>query len=81
MSHTNGGWLRRATRALQENINRSGAAAGASYSLVGAILVLGGLGYLADQWRGTSPWLAVTGLILGIVVGFYELIKTTWPRR
>jgi F0F1-type ATP synthase assembly protein I len=73
-------WLRRATRALQENISRSGSAAGASYTLVGAILVLGGLGYLADQWRGTSPWLTFTGLMLGIVLGFYELIKTTWKR-
>jgi F0F1-type ATP synthase assembly protein I len=81
MSHEDGSfWLRRATRAFQDNISRSGAAAGASYSLIGAILVFGGMGYLADQWRGTSPWLAVSGLGLGIVVGFYGLIRATWPR-
>jgi F0F1-type ATP synthase assembly protein I len=75
-----GFWLRRATRALQDNINRSGAAAGASYSLIGAIMVLGGLGYLADQWRGTGTRWTITGLVLGIVVGFYELVKVTWRR-
>ena len=72
--------IKRATRALQDNVGRSSAAAGAAYTLVGAILVLGAIGYAADQWRGTSPWLLLTGLLMGIVVGFYELVKTTWPR-
>lgn len=72
--------LARATRALQENVARSGPVAAASYSLIGAILLLGGLGYFLDGRLGTKPWLAVAGLLLGIVVGFYELIKTTWPR-
>ena len=67
----------RATRALQENATRSGPVASASYSLVGAILLLGGGGYLLDGKLGTKPWLAVAGLLLGIVVGFYELIKVT----
>lgn len=72
--------LRRTTRALQENVQRSGSAAGASYTLIGAILLLGGLGYAADQWRGTSPWLLLVGLLMGVAVGFYELIKTTRTR-
>lgn len=67
-------------RALQENVSRSGRAAGASYTLIGAIVLLGGLGYGLDQWQGTSPWGTLGGLLLGIVVGFYELIKVTWPR-
>ena len=50
--------------------------AGASYTLVGGIILLGGIGYAVDKWRGTSPWFAVAGLFLGIIVGFYELIKT-----
>lgn len=72
--------LARAARALQENVARSGPVAGASYTLIGAILLLGGIGYFLDGRLGTRPWLVVTGLLLGIVVGFYELIKTTWPR-
>lgn len=72
--------LARATQALQENVSRSGPAAGAAYTLVGAILLLGGLGYVVDGWQGTAPWGLLGGLLLGMVVGFYELIKVAWPR-
>ena len=70
----------KAARSLQENASRSGTAAAVSYTLIGAIILLGGLGYGFDYWRGTSPWGVLIGLLLGIVVGFYELIKTTWQR-
>jgi ATP synthase protein I len=70
----------RAAKALQENVSRSGPAAAASYTLVGGIILLGGLGYALDGWLGTSPWLLLAGLALGIVVGFYELVKVAWPR-
>jgi F0F1-type ATP synthase assembly protein I len=70
----------KAARSLQDTATRSGPVAGASYTLVGGIILLGALGYGFDQWRGTSPWGVVTGLLLGIVVGFYELIKTVWRR-
>jgi len=36
-------------------------------------------GYFADRWIGTSPWLLLIGLALGIVaagVNFYRTIKT-----
>jgi F0F1-type ATP synthase assembly protein I len=71
----------RAAQALQDNVVRSGPVAAASYSLIGAILLLGGGGYLLDGRLGTKkPWFTVAGLLLGIVVGFYELIKATRPR-
>jgi F0F1-type ATP synthase assembly protein I len=65
------------TRSLgrfQEGVQKSG------YSLIGAIMLLGGLGYLFDSWRDTAPWGLVTGLLLGLVVGFYELAKAVWHR-
>ena len=65
---------------LQDNIRRSGPAMSASYTLIGAILLLGGIGYALDAWLGTSPWCLLAGLLLGIVVGFYELAKTVWGR-
>jgi F0F1-type ATP synthase assembly protein I len=64
-------------KALQENVERAGPAAAASYTLVGGIILLGAIGYGLDAWQGTSPWFLLAGLALGIVVGFYELIKTT----
>ena len=74
------GFIQRSLRSFQRNVSQSSAAAGASYTLIGAILLLGALGYLADQWRGTSPWFLLGGLLLGLVVGFYELARTVWHR-
>ena len=73
-------FLARSMRSLQENVRRSGPAAVASYTLIGAIVLLGGLGYALDQWRGTSPWLFLGGMLFGVVVGFYELAKVVWHR-
>lgn len=70
----------RSLKALQANISRSGPAAAASYTLIGAIILLGGIGYAIDEWRGTSPWGLLCGLMLGLIVGFYELAKTLWQR-
>jgi F0F1-type ATP synthase assembly protein I len=73
-------FLQRSLKALQENIRRSAPAAAAGYTLIGGIVLFGGLGYAMDQWRGTSPWWLLTGLLVGIVVGFYELAKIVWRR-
>jgi F0F1-type ATP synthase assembly protein I len=70
----------RSAKSLQENVARSGPAASASYTLIGAILLLGGLGYAFDAWQGTAPWGLFLGLITGIVVGLYELGKTIWNK-
>jgi ATP synthase protein I len=67
----------RAARAFQANVASAGPVAAASYTLVGGIILLGGIGYAVDRWWGTEPWGVVIGLMLGIVVGFYELIQTT----
>lgn len=72
--------LARTAKALQDNVARSGPVAAASYTLIGGIILLGGIGYAVDEWQGTEPWFLVTGLFLGIVVGFYELVKTVWRR-
>jgi len=74
----NGSSLGRATKAFQANVTSAGPAAAASYSLIGAIVLLGGIGYAVDRWQGTAPWGLVIGLALGLVVGFYELVKTAW---
>ena len=71
-------FLARSLQYLQDNIRRAGPAATASYSLIGAILLLGGAGHLIDRWLETAPWGLVAGLLAGVVVGFYELAKAVW---
>ena len=73
--------LDKAAKAFQENVTRAGPVAGASYTLIGAIILLGGIGYAVDRWRGTNPWFLLGGLLLGLIVGFYELAKAVWPQR
>jgi F0F1-type ATP synthase assembly protein I len=73
-------FISRSTRSLQENVEKSGSAAGASYTLIGAIMLLGGIGFALDRWWGTSPWFLVGGLIVGLIVGFYELARTVWHK-
>jgi len=73
-------FLTRSTESLQANAERAGPAAGASYTLIGAILLFGGIGYALDAWRGTSPWFVMGGLLLGIAIGMWELAKTVWRK-
>jgi F0F1-type ATP synthase assembly protein I len=75
-----GSSLEQSMEAFQETVRKSGPAAVGSYTLIGAIMLLGGIGYALDSWRGTSPWFLLGGLCLGLVVGFYELAKTVFKR-
>jgi len=75
-----GTFLARSLRQTQENLRRAGPAAAAGYTLLGAILMLGGIGYAVDAWRDTSPWFLLVGLLSGIVVGFVELAKVIWRK-
>ena len=75
-----GNIVEQSARKFQENVARSAPVAAASYTLIGAIIVLGSIGYAIDKWRGTSPWFLLGGLLIGIFVGFYELAKVVWKR-
>ena len=80
-TNTDGGsFLERSAKAFQENVTRAGPFAAASYTLVGAIFLLGFIGYAIDRWRNTSPGFLIAGLILALVVGFYDLAKAVWKR-
>jgi F0F1-type ATP synthase assembly protein I len=74
-------FLARSFKQLQDNVRRAGPAAAASYTLIGGIFLFGGLGYALDRWRGTSPGFLLGGLLLGLVVGFYDLAKTVFGSK
>ncbi len=42
-------------------------------SFVSSILAGALLGYLADRWLGTDPWLVSIGIILGSYSGFMKM--------
>jgi ATP synthase protein I len=54
---------------------KSGLVYGAIFSLVAAVIVMLGVGWVLDRWLGTTPWLLVGGIVLGSVVGFYQFIR------
>ena len=64
-----------ANRALQDNLDRNEPRIVASYALIGAILLLGGVGFAIDRWAGTSPWVLLVGLAAGILLGFVQLLR------
>ena len=66
--------------AFPDNVVRTGPVAAASYGLVGAILILGGIGFAIDNWRGSSHWFLLVGLLLGLIVGFVDLAMTVWKK-
>ena len=66
----------KANKALQDSLDRNESGIVASYALIGAILLLGGVGYAVDWWRGTSPWFLLVGLTVGILFGFYNLVAS-----
>jgi F0F1-type ATP synthase assembly protein I len=80
MPEDNLDFVTRAARRLQETAARAGPAAGAGYTMIGALIFLGGIGYAVDTWRGTSPWFLVSGLFLGVAVGLWELARTVFRR-
>ncbi len=45
-------------------------------TLVVATVIGLALGYWADRWLGTSPWLLLLGLALGIAAGFVSLFRS-----
>ena len=49
----------------------------ASYTLVGSVLGLSLLGYFLDRVFDTKPWLLLSGILLGVVIGLYGVAKVS----
>ena len=50
------------------------------FTLVGAVVAGGLLGYFLDKWLHTSPWLLVVFGGLGFVAGVREVIRRLRPK-
>lgn len=60
---------------FQKMLREAGPAMAASYTLIGAIFLCGGIGYWVDKKYEFTPWGLLIGLLIGIIVGFYNIIK------
>jgi len=64
-------------REEQEANRKSGMAYAAAFTLFASVASFCGLGWLADRYFGTAPWLLAAGLVLGSIAGFYQFIRLT----
>jgi len=76
MHDKRGSMERDAVESMQDNLNRGEPAIVASYTLIGAIMLLGGAGLAADRYLATGPWGLLAGLTVGLAIGFYQLARS-----
>ena len=61
---------------FQKILQQSGPIASASYGLLASVLIFTFLGWYIDTHNGSSPKGVLSGLAIGLIVGFYHLLKT-----
>ena len=54
---------------------KMGRTAEAAWEASLSVVVGAGIGYFADKWAGTSPWLMVVFVVLGTAAAFRRLIR------
>jgi len=66
-------------KSTQKEINSAFVKAGPylniGYFFIGAIILFGYIGYKLDQWLQTGFVFLLSGLLLSLVLGFYNLFK------
>ena len=61
---------------FQKILQQSGPLASASYGLLASVVIFTFLGWYFDAYNGSSPKGVLSGLAIGLIVGFYHLLKT-----
>ena len=59
----------------QEVTRKSGMVYAAVFAIITSVVAFLLIGWALDRWLGTGPWLLVTGIIFGSVIGFIEFIR------
>jgi F0F1-type ATP synthase assembly protein I len=59
----------------QETNRKSGLAYAAGFTLFALVAGFTGLGWLADRWFQTAPWLLILGIVLGSAAGLYQFVR------
>ena len=64
-----------AVESMQNNLRRGEPAIFASYALIGAILLLGAAGFVADRYMNSGPRGLLAGLLAGLCIGLYAVAR------
>ena len=62
-------------KSFQNIVKQSGPTAAASYGLIASILIFTYFGWIIDRKIDSSPFAILIGMLLGMIIGFYHLIK------
>ena len=68
-------------RGLGPRLKPSAQAADAGWTLSGSVIACLLIGYMLGEYFNANPAATITGLFLGIVVGFYNLAKVMWRKQ
>ena len=58
-----------------QNIAKHSGPAAASYGLISSILIFTYFGWIIDRKIDSSPFAILIGMLFGMIIGFYHLIK------
>ena len=72
--------LSKSEEAIRDMTKQSALAMELPFVIVGAIILGGFLGYLADKWMHTSPWLTIVGGALGFASSMIDIVRRYRPR-
>jgi len=67
-------------KVVGDTMRQSALAMELPFTIVAAIVVPGFLGYLADKWLHSSPWLMIVGGALGFVGSLVDIARRYRPR-
>lgn len=54
---------------------------GLGFEIAVPVLVFLFVGFEVDAWLETRPWFMIAGMLLGMLVGFYNLYKRVVPPK
>ena len=66
---------RHAPRAIQSASSALAQGTRHAFEIAATTLVGGGIGWMLDRWLETGPWMLLLFFLLGVVAGFWNLMK------
>jgi|GEM_PF-459593 len=72
--------LSKSEKVIGDTMRQSALAMELPFTIVAAIVFPGFLGYLADKWLHTSPWLMILAGALGFISSLIDIARRYRPR-